>query len=332
MKIVKYKAEYQKHFERLNKAWLNKYFQLEPLDEKLLSQPEESILRNGGQILFAEHQRQIIGTVALIYIHQGLYELAKMTVDEAFQGLGAGKFLCSSAIEEAKKLNAEKLILFTNSNLQTAIHIYRKNGFKNVPLDGQLFSRANIKMELLLKTETLSKWFDRKFDFSFGMEVHGTLLERLQSAPNTFKNVCPAPPKEIQILKPGNKWSVNENIGHLTELEPLWRKRFEEIKMESPEMTPADLRNKATDEMNFNKFSLRELLHTFTGQRAETINFLKSLQERDFSKSSVHPRLEQPMRIIDLMYFVAEHDQHHLEAILNILNRHWKQKDINAGI
>ena len=107
----------------------------------------------GGHILFIEHQGKIIGTVALIYVKQGVYELAKMAVDEAFQGLGAGKILCSSAIEEAKKLNAEKLILFTNSKLKTAIHIYHKFGFKNVPLDEQQFKRANIKMELLFITK-----------------------------------------------------------------------------------------------------------------------------------------------------------------------------------
>ena len=152
MKVIRYTPENQKHFERLNKAWLNKFFEVEPLDKTLLSQPEEFILRKGGYIFFVEHEGQIIGTVALIFIKQGVYELAKMAVDEAFQGLGAGKFLCSSAIEEAKKLNAEKLILFTNSKLQTAISIYHKLGFKDVPLDDQQFKRANVKMELVLKT------------------------------------------------------------------------------------------------------------------------------------------------------------------------------------
>src|SRR5690606_7785874 len=150
MKIVEYKTEHQKHFERLNKAWLKKYFEVEPLDEMLLSQPEEHILKNGGHILFVEHQEQIIGTAALIFIKQDVYELAKMAVDEAFQGIGAGNFLCNAVIQEAKKLNAEKLILFTNSKLKTAINIYHKFGFKDIPLDEQQFKSADTKMELLL--------------------------------------------------------------------------------------------------------------------------------------------------------------------------------------
>lgn len=152
MKIIYYKKEHQYDFERLNKEWMSKYFDLEPLDIQLLSNPEEFILKDGGTILFAEYQGHIIGTVALVVVNQNVYELAKMTVDEAYHGLGAGKFLCRSAIEEAKKRNAEKVILYTNSRLETAINIYRKFGFKNIPVDGQPFKRANIKMELILNT------------------------------------------------------------------------------------------------------------------------------------------------------------------------------------
>jgi N-acetylglutamate synthase-like GNAT family acetyltransferase/uncharacterized damage-inducible protein DinB len=318
MKIVRYRPEYQKHFERLNKAWLNKYFAVEPLDEKLLSQPEENILKNGGQILFAEHEEQIIGTVALVFVKDGVYELAKMAVDEAFRGMGAGKFLCSSAIEEAKQLGAEKLILFTNSRLHTAISIYHKLGFKDVSLDGQLFKRANVKMELLLYP---NKWFERNFDFSFGTELYGTLLERLQSAPNRFMEVTRMLPDEILVFRHENKWTIKENIGHLQLLEPLWRIRFEEIKSGISEMSPADLNNSATDDMNFNTFGLQELINTFADQRTKTIDFLGSLQKSDFTKRSTHPRLQQPMRIIDLMYFVAEHDLHHLNAVLNLINK-----------
>ena len=318
MKILRYKPEYQKHFERLNKAWLNKYFEVEPLDEKLLSQPEENILKNGGQILFAEHQGQIIGTAALVFVKKGVYELAKMAVDEAFQGIAAGKCLCSSAIEEVKKLNAEKLILFTSSKLQTAISLYHKLGFKDISLDEALFRRADIKMELLLNSD---KWFDRKFDFNFGMELYGILLERLRSAPDSFMQITRMLPEEAHVFRHESKWTVRENIGHLQLLEPLWRIRFEEIKNGIPEMSPADVSNSATGRMNFNTFSLQELMNGFTHQRTKTIDFLNNLQETDFTKRSIHPRLQLPMRVIDLMYFVAEHDQHHLNAVANIISK-----------
>lgn len=148
MKIVPYKPEYQPHFESLNKAWLNKYFRVEPIDEWVLANPEEAILKDGGMILFAEHDNQIIGTAALKLHEPGTYELTKMAVDEAFQGLGAGKLLCSAVINEAKALKAKRVILYSQTALKPAIGIYRKLGFTEITFEKGVYKRADIKMEL----------------------------------------------------------------------------------------------------------------------------------------------------------------------------------------
>ncbi|WP_423147861.1 GNAT family N-acetyltransferase [Rubrolithibacter danxiaensis] len=151
MNIIQYKPEYQPHFERLNKAWLNKYFQVEPIDEWVLANPDEAILKEGGIILFAEYNKQIIGTAALKFVQPGTYELTKMAVNEAFQGLGAGKLLCSAAVNEAKTtLKAERVILYSQTVLKPAIGIYRKLGFTEIPLEKGVYKRADIKMELQL--------------------------------------------------------------------------------------------------------------------------------------------------------------------------------------
>lgn len=85
MKIIAYQPEYKSFFEQLNRAWIEKYFEMEPHDEYLLCHPEENILNKGGKILFAEHNGRIIGTVALVLMEKGIYELAKMAVDEKFR-------------------------------------------------------------------------------------------------------------------------------------------------------------------------------------------------------------------------------------------------------
>ena len=317
MRIVNYKPEYQKHFEQLNRAWVEKYFKIEPMDEALLLHPEETILKKGGAIFFVEHQHQIIGTVALVFVTKGIYEMAKMAVDERFQGLGAGKLLCSTAIEEAKKRSADKLILFTNSQLKTAIGIYRQFGFKDVPLDGQEYSRADTKMELLLTPDTL-KWFDRKFNFHFGMEKFPELLERMELNVQKFRAITQDKSEEQLNDKPCGKWSVKEHIGHLWILEPLWQKRFIEIRENQTEMSPTDLNNTATDKALFNQYNIGKILTDFEEERQNTIRLLKSFKGEDFHHSLFHPRLNQPMRIIDLMYFIAEHDTHHLNTISKI--------------
>ena len=163
-------------------------------------------------------------------------------------------------------------------------------------------------------------WFDRKFDFNFGMEQYFHLLDRLHQAPILFEQATRLVPEEVQMLKPSGKWSIKENIGHLTVLEPLWRIRLEEIREGKGEMTPADLQNTLTGEKGFNGDPLDELLKTFALERDKTFASLEKLEESDFSKASFHPRLQQPMRIVDLLYFVAEHDQHHLDTILRIIN------------
>lgn len=147
IEIIDYQAAYQSSFERLNKAWLEEYFTVEPIDSYVLEQPEEAIIKPGGIIMFARYEGEIIGTVALKVIEPGVYEMTKMSVDKAYQGLGAGKTLCAAAIARAKAINAKRLLLYTTNVLETAISIYRKQGFVDIPLEPGVYERANVKME-----------------------------------------------------------------------------------------------------------------------------------------------------------------------------------------
>lgn len=148
-RIIPYQPAYAIYFDRFNKAWLEEYFVVEPIDKYVLENPEEAILKHGGSILFAEHNNQIIGTVALKLAKPGVFELTKMAVDKSLRGHGAGKLLCEAAIKEAKKLNATELILYSQRQLENAIAIYRKMGFVELPLEQGVYKRADIKMGLL---------------------------------------------------------------------------------------------------------------------------------------------------------------------------------------
>ncbi|WP_118975003.1 GNAT family N-acetyltransferase [Taibaiella koreensis] len=148
--IQSYRKEYQPYFERLNIAWLEAYFKVEPIDAYVLGNPEEAILNEGGAILFAAIDQQIIGTVALKYMEPGVYELTKMAVDESFRGNGAGKILCAAAIDKGRELGAHKIILYSQTGLKAAIGIYRQLGFTELPLEPGKYERADIKMQLLL--------------------------------------------------------------------------------------------------------------------------------------------------------------------------------------
>lgn len=149
--IRPYEPRFSPYFEKLNKAWIEKYFTLEPIDQWVLENPEEAILDRGGMIYFAEYEGEIIGAVALKWIEADVLELTKMAVDDAHMGLGAGKLLCKTAIDKARDMGAQKLVLYSHTSLAPAIGIYQKMGFVEVPVEAGKYARADIKMEISLK-------------------------------------------------------------------------------------------------------------------------------------------------------------------------------------
>jgi ribosomal protein S18 acetylase RimI-like enzyme len=148
--ILSYRPEHQTMFEKLNRAWIETFFWMEPIDFEVLGKPEKYIIDQGGDIFMAEYNNEIVGTVALKFINDGIYEFTKMAVDEKFQGLKIGKRLAEVAIDKAKQKRAGKIILYSNTKLIPAIELYRKLGFIEVPVDG-IYKRSNIKMELTLE-------------------------------------------------------------------------------------------------------------------------------------------------------------------------------------
>ena len=149
LEILDYRPAHQPWFEKLNRQWIEKYFSMEPLDYKILGNPEEYILKNGGSIFMASCDAALVGTVALKLIGPGIYELTKMAVDEKFQGRKIGRALAEAAIARAKERGGEKIILYSNTTLQPAMALYYKLGFKEIPVDGP-YKRTNVKMELMI--------------------------------------------------------------------------------------------------------------------------------------------------------------------------------------
>jgi DNA-binding MarR family transcriptional regulator/N-acetylglutamate synthase-like GNAT family acetyltransferase len=160
-KIIDYKPRYRKYFRTLNLEWLNEYFSVEPIDEKILSHPEEEILKHGGKIFFAQLDGKIVGTVALIKHSHNTYEIAKMAVTEKAQGRQVGKKLALVAIDRAKSLGARTVLLNTNPKLETANKLYSRLGFVQVgpkPRKDLGYRRPTITLKLDLKeNEKLNK-------------------------------------------------------------------------------------------------------------------------------------------------------------------------------
>jgi ribosomal protein S18 acetylase RimI-like enzyme len=137
-------------FKQLNIEWLETYFEVEPIDEFVLSNPIEQIIEPGGFIFMAELNNEVVGTFAFKKDAEGFMELTKMAVLPAIRGGGVGKALLAFAIEFADQQQWPFIYLYSNTKLAPAIHLYRKVGFIEQVLDASLYKRANIKMRYFL--------------------------------------------------------------------------------------------------------------------------------------------------------------------------------------
>lgn len=131
IRIVDYSSQYADAFERLNREWLEKYFRVEQIDVVILSDPETTILKDGGVILYALVNDEAVGTVALHHFGDGVYELTKMAVTEGHQGKGLGRQLLSAAIARFVELQGERLYLESHSSLAPALALYESAGFRH---------------------------------------------------------------------------------------------------------------------------------------------------------------------------------------------------------
>ncbi len=149
--IIDYEDQYLPDFQRLNLEWLEKFNLVESHDLEVLNHPKENVIDKGGFIFILKEDDVVIGTAGIFKLNNNEFELIKMSVAPEQRGRKYGDMLLAKCIAKAKEVNASKMILFSNSNLQTAIRLYEKFGFKHVAVTDAPFVTADIKMELELK-------------------------------------------------------------------------------------------------------------------------------------------------------------------------------------
>ena len=165
----------------------------------------------------------------------------------------------------------------------------------------------------------IKKWFERSFSPITEQGLLAGIIERLWGTPIRLKEKT----KGIDLLnikKPQTgEWSVKKEIGHLIDLEPLWLGRIQDIIADKEYLSVADLENTKTHQTDYDSRVFTDLLAEFTLHRQQLIDLLRKVEAKDLSKHSKHPRLETPMKIVDLAYFVAEHDDHHLAKMNRLI-------------
>jgi uncharacterized damage-inducible protein DinB len=163
--------------------------------------------------------------------------------------------------------------------------------------------------------KTPRRWFDRKFELGLGADAAHELIERLARTPERLADAVRGLPPAILTRRPEGKWSIQENAGHLFDLESLWDQRLGDYDSGATELHPADLENRKTHEADHNDRAIAYILADFSAVRRRIVERLTRMSPAELTRTALHPRLRQPMSVVDLCFFVAEHDDHHLRTI-----------------
>ena len=164
------------------------------------------------------------------------------------------------------------------------------------------------------------KWSERRFDFTFPVDICPELLERLKGTPARVAERLARVAPERLVRRPGRGWSIQEHAGHLADLdEGLFLPRLDEYALGMATLRAADMTNRRTEAANHNARSLNEVLQSLRETRNRIMTRLEALDPDAFAQVAVHPRLGVPMRLVDMVYFHAEHDDYHLASIGELL-------------
>jgi uncharacterized damage-inducible protein DinB len=158
-------------------------------------------------------------------------------------------------------------------------------------------------------------WLEYRWVFDFPTGMFRAVLERLRGTPARLEELTRGIPAAALTRHNAGRWSTQEHAGHLWAIEELWQTRIKECLRGVSALTPADMSNRATDDARYNERPIADVLAGFRVARGETLAMLDSLSTDDAGRVAHHPRLARAMRLVDLCFFAAEHDDHHLAVI-----------------
>ncbi len=165
-------------------------------------------------------------------------------------------------------------------------------------------------------------WVERTFSFDFPADVYPELIERLRGAPMRAEVMARGLPREVLTRRGGTKWSIQEHIGHLADLDrATFLPRLKELEAGAEVLTPADMTNRATKDAGHSGVGIDDVVEEFRRTRSLVTTRLEAQVPLFFARAALHERLGKPMRVVDLLYFNAEHDDYHFERVSEIIER-----------
>ncbi|HEY0005406.1 MAG TPA: DinB family protein [Pyrinomonadaceae bacterium] len=162
-------------------------------------------------------------------------------------------------------------------------------------------------------------WIERKFSFDFPVGMFPNILERVRGTPARLEDLTRSLSKEILTRRDGKRWSIQEHAGHLLDLGALDLGRLDDFEAGRETLRAADMENRRTYEADHNRGQMADILKAFRAERAEFVRRLEEYDEEFVARAALHPRLKIRMRVVDLCFFISEHDDHHLSSIRELI-------------
>jgi len=159
------------------------------------------------------------------------------------------------------------------------------------------------------------QWIKRQFSFDLPLGIYANVVERVRGTPARLEDLTRGLSREILTLRDGDQWSIQEQAGHLLDLEPLGMNRLDDFEAGRETLAAADMQNRKTHEANHNVNTIQNIFAAFRTERTEFVRRLDAYDEEFVQRTALHPRLKVNIRVIDLVFFIAEHDDHHLARI-----------------
>lgn len=163
-------------------------------------------------------------------------------------------------------------------------------------------------------------WTERTFSLGVPLWRFPIELERLRGIPARVEELVKGLYRDELCARVHDHWSIQEHIGHLVDIEELGIRRLDELEAGVEILSAADMTNRKTHEAHHNERDIEDLLNELRYGRVLFVTRLEKLTGDIFRKMALHPRLKQPMTVTDLMFFIAEHDDHHIAKMRENIN------------
>lgn len=174
-------------------------------------------------------------------------------------------------------------------------------------------------------------WLDRTWSFDLPVGAFPALLERLRGTPLRAAALIDGVSDRLARAHVRRRWCAKEHIGHLDDLHRLDTLRLRQFLNRVPTLAAADLTNRRTESAGHASAPASELLARFRRHRLALVSDLETVTAADLARTAIHPRLRRPIRLIDWLQFVADHDDHHLALARAALHRRSRRRTPHHG-